>query len=281
MNHLSCDPDQGSDERPGNRSAIPTPPVNVRRPHAMQMRSWAYWLFACLAVVALAGLPTVAAADDGDTCTKQSGDLAIAACSRAIGSGRYTGRSLAADYVKRGREYQAKDDLDRAIADFSEAIRLDPKYAVAYDNRGVAWVLKGENDRAMADFDEAIRLDPKGAIHYGNRGIVWKRKGDLDRAIADYNEAIRFAPNYAKPYYNRGVAWGLKGDLDRAIAEYNEAIRLDPKYAPAYLARGTVWEIKHGLQEALADFKMYSQLAPSDPKGSKALERVMKALSAR
>jgi len=62
---------------------------------------------------------------------------------------------------------------------------------------------------------------------------------------------------------------GLNGDLDRAIAEYNEAIRLNPEYAPAYLARGIAWEIKHGLQEALADFKMYSQLAPSDPMGSR------------
>src|SRR5262249_40314348 len=126
-------------------------PVNVRRPHAMQMRSSAYWLFACLAVVALAGLPTVAAADDNQTCADESGDVAIAAGSRAMGSGRYTGRSLAASYVKRGREYQAKGDLDRAMVDFSEAIRLDPKYAVAYDNRGLAWALKGENDRAMAD----------------------------------------------------------------------------------------------------------------------------------
>ena len=85
---------------------------------------------AALAAVAL--FPTTAAADDWDTCGKQSGDLAIAACSRAIDSRRYTGQSLAQLYTARGVAYQAKGDLDRAIADFNEAIRLDPKGALHY-----------------------------------------------------------------------------------------------------------------------------------------------------
>jgi lipoprotein NlpI len=92
----------------------------------MQMRSSAYWLFACLAVVALAGLPTVAAADDWATCVKQSGDVAIAACSRAITSGKFRDEGLAAIYVSRGLEYKNTRGLDRAIADFDQAIGLDP-----------------------------------------------------------------------------------------------------------------------------------------------------------
>jgi hypothetical protein len=41
------------------------------------------------------------------------------------------------------------------------------------------------------------------------------------------------------------------------------------------------WEMKRSLRKALADFKMHSQLAPSDPDGLKAVERVLKELSAR
>ena len=59
-----------------------------------------------------------------------------------------------------------------AIADFSEAIRLNPKDAVAYNNRGVAYYAKSDLDRAIADFNEAIRLDPKDAIAYNNRGAA-------------------------------------------------------------------------------------------------------------
>ena len=81
----------------------------------MQMRSSTYRLFAYLAVVALAGLPMVAAADEWDACVKLSDDLAVAGCSRAIDSHQYTGRSLARLYARRGGAYQAQGDLDRAM----------------------------------------------------------------------------------------------------------------------------------------------------------------------
>ena len=70
----------------------------------------------------------------------------------------------------------------------------DPKYAEAYYLRGVAYRNKGDLDRAIADYSEAIRLDPKLAAAYNNRGNAYKDKGDSDHAIADFSEAIRLAP---------------------------------------------------------------------------------------
>jgi tetratricopeptide (TPR) repeat protein len=213
----------------------------------MQMRSSTYRLFACLAVAALAGLPMVAAADEWYSCVKLSDDLAVAGCSRAIDSHQYTGRSLARLYTRRGGAYQAQGDLDHAMADFNESMRVDPTYPSAYNNRGIAWY----------------------------------RRGDLDRAIADYDQAIRLDPKYLYAYANRGAAWATKGERDRAIADFDQAIRLDPKDALAYKNRGIAREMKHSLKLALADFKMHSRLAPSDPDGPKAVERVLKQLSAR
>jgi tetratricopeptide (TPR) repeat protein len=135
--------------------------TNMRRPHAMQMRSSTYCFFACLAVVALAGLRMAAAADDWGACVKQSDDLAVAECSRAIDTHQYTGRSLAQLYARRGGAYQARGDLDHAMADFNESIRVDPTYPAAYNDRGITWYRTGDLDRAIADYDQAIRLDPK------------------------------------------------------------------------------------------------------------------------
>jgi tetratricopeptide (TPR) repeat protein len=55
-------------------------------------------------------------------------------------------------------------DLDRAIADFSEAIRLNPLFASAYHERGVAHRAKGDHTRAVADQEVAIRLDPTNGV---------------------------------------------------------------------------------------------------------------------
>lgn len=54
----------------------------------------------------------------------------------------------------------AKEDLEFAIADYSSVIRLGPEQAVVFHDRGIAWKLYGNTDRAVADFMEAVRLNP-------------------------------------------------------------------------------------------------------------------------
>jgi tetratricopeptide (TPR) repeat protein len=90
-----------------------------------------------------------------------------------------------------------------AIADYDEAIRLDPKYARAFTNRGNVYDAKSEYDRAIADHSEAIRLDPKYAVAINNRGIVYIHKKDYERAAADFAEVIRLVPNVWQPLRNR------------------------------------------------------------------------------
>jgi tetratricopeptide (TPR) repeat protein len=57
--------------------------------------------------------------------------------------------------------FVGNDQYDKAIAAYTEAIGRDPKYAFAYIGRGDAYLLKGDLDRALLDYDQAIRLDPK------------------------------------------------------------------------------------------------------------------------
>jgi tetratricopeptide (TPR) repeat protein len=82
-----------------------------------------------------------------------------------------------------------RKDHDRAIADFTEAVRHNPKYAAAYYNRGFAYLDQKDYDHAIADYDQVIGLNPKLASAYSNRGIAYRAKGALDRANADLDRA--------------------------------------------------------------------------------------------
>jgi tetratricopeptide (TPR) repeat protein len=171
----------------------------------------------------------------------------------------------------RGFAYGARGDNEHAILAYSEAIRFDPKYPIAYNNRGVAYGATGDNDHAIADYTEAIRLNPKVAGAYANRGRAYRAKNDNEHAIADYTKAIKLDPKYAAFYNNRGLAYGAKGDNAHAIADYSEAIRLDPKLASAYDNRGRAYRAKGDNDRAVHDFKEAIRL---DPKLEPALKEL-------
>jgi Flp pilus assembly protein TadD len=64
-------------------------------------------------------------------------------------------------YSSRGIAYGLRGDFDKAIADCTEAIRLDPKNTQAYQNRGVAYGKKGEKAKAEEDFAQTKKLEDK------------------------------------------------------------------------------------------------------------------------
>ncbi len=70
------------------------------------------------------------------------------------------------DFLNRGDDYLDEQAYDKAVADYTEAIRLDPENAVAYRTRGVAYDNLEEYDRALADLTQAIQLDSNDAIAY-------------------------------------------------------------------------------------------------------------------
>ncbi|MHC6204305.1 tetratricopeptide repeat protein [Breznakiellaceae bacterium SP9] len=186
-------------------------------------------------------------------------DLAIADFTQAI----RLDPSSVNTYYERGNAYCGKGDYDRAIADHTQAIRLDPNYASAFNSRGLVYADKGDYDRAIADYNQAIRLGPNYESAYANRGNAYFSKGDYDRAIADYTQAIRLDPNLATAFGNRGVAYRNKGDYDRAIADYNQAIKLDPNDVSAFYNRGLDYSDKGDYDRAIADYTQAIKLNPN------------------
>ncbi|MDR3146958.1 MAG: tetratricopeptide repeat protein [Treponema sp.] len=163
----------------------------------------------------------------GDAATRRL-VAALASQKTAVRTASYGEGGTAGAFLDRGITLASQGEYDSAIADFTEALRLNPNLAAAYSNRGSAYWYKEDYDRAITDYTQAIRLDPNYAKAYNMRGSAYRDKGDYDRAIADYNQAIRLDPNYVWAYVNRGVAYYIKKDYNRAIADYEAALRIDP-----------------------------------------------------
>jgi len=100
---------------------------------------------------------------------------------------------------------------------------LEAEFALAYFNRGNAKRNLGDFEGAIADYDEAIRLDPDGADAYTSRGLAKANLGNLEGAIADFDEAIRLDPEYTIAYFNRGLVKYLNNDTEGALRDWQQA----------------------------------------------------------
>jgi lipoprotein NlpI len=195
-----------------------------------------------------------------NTCRNGTGGAAIDACTKIIQSGSPGDHNIPWAYTARGYRWQTMGELDKAIADLDEAIRLNPDFALAHINRGTAWLAKDEPDKALVDFDTVVRLTPRSAGARFNLGYTWQKKGEFEKAIAEFDEAIRLDPGYTHAYVNRGIDWMWLGQLDKAIADEGLAIRLDPKAPAGYNIRGTALLHSGEFDKALADFDTSLQM---------------------
>lgn len=101
-------------------------------------------------------------------------------------------------------------------------------------HRGLARERAGDFRRALSDYGEALRLDPKDpAAHFG-QGNVWFHQLQFERAIEGYTQAIALEANDARTYRNRGWAYFHNQQYAEAAKDFATAVRLEPGSAAAY-----------------------------------------------
>jgi len=189
------------------------------RPSVLLYRLIAFFVFASPALAA--------SQQDHRDCKGNDPDRSIAGCTHIIEDQNESTASRAAAANNRGVEYRRKGDFDRAVADYNEAIRLEPTYALAYYNRGFAYRAMGDYDRAIADYNEAIRLEPKDADAYNGRAWAYFKMGKASAGLPDADRALQLNPNNAASYNTRGHIYEALGRNTDAIADYRKALSIN------------------------------------------------------
>lgn len=177
----------------------------------------------------------------------------------------------AGELLNQGLKKSNAGDLQGALTDYTQAIRLNPRYSLAYYNRAITYYDLGNKNAALADYSKAIQINQnwgKGGLvdAYINRGQLRDNLGDYKGAIVDYSQAIRLNPQDSEAYYNRGIVYHNLGNKKAAVSDYTKAIALnkwtDKGPHSAYLNRGNVRAQMQNMKAALEDYNRAIRLKP-------------------
>jgi Flp pilus assembly protein TadD len=150
--------------------------------------------------------------------------------------------------IASGNEAALKGDLDRAIRDFSEVIRIDPKYPDTYLERGQTYFKLGDTERSIADYSAVLARDPRHGAALRARGMAHLYLGKTDLALADLSKAIELGehdPQMLAPielFYarrSRGSIYESQQQYDLAIEDCTaliESYAHDPMLVDALAA---------------------------------------------
>lgn len=126
-----------------------------------------------------------------------------------------------------GNALREAGDLDGAMIAFGRSLEARPTSA-AYLGRGIVQFQRHDLDKAAADFDEAVKLDPDSGEALNNRAWTRYRLGKAGLAVADADKAVKLLPDKAYVWDTRGHIHEALGNRELAIRDYRQAIAADP-----------------------------------------------------
>jgi tetratricopeptide (TPR) repeat protein len=189
----------------------------------------ARWLVILLAAAALG----VAAVPAGAATQKQQAwcfddaatdEQRIAGCTAVIGSATASPAEQGAAFLNRGVALTNQAEFRGAIADFGEAIRLNPaEAAIALSNRCAVRALVGQLEPALRDCDQAVALTPDDPQGRTVRGMLLLKMGEFRRARDDFDAALAEVPDDALSLFGRGLARRATGDTAGGTADMEAA----------------------------------------------------------
>jgi tetratricopeptide (TPR) repeat protein len=160
-------------------------------------------------------------------------------------------------HYRQGQEFANVEDYESAIAEYSQAIELNPRHLKAIIGRGLSLQCMGKTEAAIADFDKGIAAGGTWAEAYYSRASAYKSLDRDAEALADYNAAIQMKPDYIDALYGRAVVLKKMGQMETALDDLNHVLTSNPFYSEARHTRATIHYFLGDWRRAIDDFDAF------------------------
>jgi tetratricopeptide (TPR) repeat protein len=167
-------------------------------------------------------------------------------------------------YFELASGYQAAGQLERAIASYREALRVDPMYPAALLGLGTALRQSGDLAAAADAFEQATRAAPDNPKAWNELGQLDLDLGRAPRALEALKKSIALAPESPQPHNGLGIVLAQSGNFAAAEAEFREAIRILPNYGEAHGNLAGVLDLEQDLKQAMYEFDLAVRISPDD-----------------
>ncbi len=165
-------------------------------------------------------------------------------------------------YIETGNTLKEQGKLDQAIANYQQALKIEPNNALAYNQMGEIYVQQGKLDAAIAACQNAIKIKPNLAAAYKNLGNALQAGGKIEEAIRAYSKAVEIDPQFAEAYANLGSMLGMQGQMEKAIAYFQKALEIKPNIAAVHWNLGNALNKVKRVSEAIACWRRAAEYNP-------------------
>ena len=159
------------------------------------------------------------------------------------------------------------EDQAAKLADFSQAVKIDPSNVEAIRARAAQYLLMGKTDKAIEDFELWIDAEPENLQAHMGMVDALMAEERIDEAIESLGNAIEIDPKVADPYTARARLHLMQENYDEAFADAEEALKIDKDAIEALMVRSSVFTERQKYQEALDDVNRVLKIEPGLVRG--------------
>lgn len=138
----------------------------------------------------------------------------------------YLGKADLAKQMK--KEDKEKKDLEEAMKNFQEALKIKSDYAPALYQIAQVYIREGKTKEGIKKLEEAQAVAPLDVGLAFQLGVLYYSNGEIDKAQGEFEKAVKISPEYSNARYYLGLIYDQKGEKEKAIEQFKEIEKYNP-----------------------------------------------------